>query len=133
MFSASTKLWDRPPTFHPSVPERDADLLRGVARAMLTTLYPASSSWKVQYQPHAYVLSCRVPQDATITLANMRDAQRVSPGRIETVWCEWNARQGCLLLCCRLQRNAVASKVSGAKRPRSESGDEALKVAGDKG
>jgi hypothetical protein len=133
MYASSTpKLWDNAPKFHPSVSERDADTLRSIAKAMLAALYPASSTWKVQYAPHSFTVGCKVPKDAKVTLESMRAPQRVSPGRVDKVWCEWNARQECLYLCCRVQR-APAKPVSGKKRARLEEGDEPLEAARDEG
>ena len=113
--------WDSEPKFHDSVSERDAEVLRRIARAMLKALYPAASTFKVKYQAGAHVVGVKVPKDVKVTLEHMRAPLEVSPGRVSRVWCEWSKAHDSLFICAAVRKDIAPT--SGVKRARTAGSD----------
>ena len=116
--SQNSTPWDSEPKFHDSVSERDGEILRSIAKAMLRALYPASTTWKVKYQAQAHVVGVKVPKDVKVTLEHMRAPGRVSPGRVSRVWCEWSSTHDSLFLCAAVRKDVAPT--AGVKRARVE-------------
>jgi hypothetical protein len=77
---------------------------------MLSSLYPASSTWKVKYLPAGFIIGCKVPRDVKIYSKDLKAAHRTSPGRVEDSWCEWDSKQECLFVCCKVNKNIVETR-----------------------
>lgn len=112
MSDVSLKFWDAEPSFRDDVSEADAHLLRRTVYQMLSTLWPASATWQVQYHRGHYVLGCQVPADVKITLDMLQAGPTLSSGG--TSWIEWKNEK--FLLCCKVVKD---SSTSGVKRKRT--------------
>jgi len=110
------KFWDREPTFRKDVSDNDAYIIKQIVHAMLSSLYPASSKWKVIYLPSSYVIGCEVPKDFKITLEHLQSASKIHPKKVMSTWVEWNGKR--FNMCCKITKKIIPYQ--GVKRSRDD-------------
>ena len=108
--------WDQEPTFRKDVSDNDAYIIKQIAHAMLSSLYPSSSTWKVVYLPSSYVIGCEVPKDVKITSDHLQSGVNIHPKKVLGSWVEWNGTG--FNMCCKITKKVIPYQ--GVKRSRDD-------------
>jgi hypothetical protein len=115
MFSLSSATYwprDTPPTFDElHVPtEAEADLLREVALALLTSFDRHATGFKVVHYPYGHVVGVSVPSTVKIKPKHLRAARRIKG--VGQHWVEWDRTAGCFQVCVRINRHHQSSRTT---------------------
>ena len=94
------------------VPEKDKEMLKQIAKALLTIVFPAQLKWFVLTHEYDYMVGVHLPDDFHVTAQHLSRAGRITTKVVKS----WVQYDKCMQLCCKISKIGTSVKPPTKKR-----------------